>query len=255
MFASPFVMHCSILFWTILQATAEGCPGDELIHYPLSLVTREPFREKRVGGDELHVCCQASVHWRCTKQLTRYSRRCPRKSEKFSIGDGAKQEEESIYKYPLGKPVSPQHFSHAKVAHRPSLNASYEWGYRRLLHEYEGVATSGGRAAPLPGRGRHGARNFVNDLYKVLEKLVSKRNCMEILSPPSAGKNFGGEIFAVSMHLLRYCAKVLACTQRGLGNNEVLPKDDAFNHGTFRYRWKTCPQTKEVRQGEREALY
>lgn len=181
MFASPFVMHCSILFWTILQATAEGCPGDELIHYPLSLVTREPFREKRVGGDELHVCCQASVHWRCTKQLTRYSRRCPRKSEKFSIGDGAKQEEESIYKYPLGKPVSPQHFSHAKVAHRPSLNASYEWGYRRLLHEYEGVATSGGRAAPLPGRGRHGARNFVNDLYKVLEKLVSKRNCMEIL--------------------------------------------------------------------------
>lgn len=159
----------------------------------------------------LHACCQASVHWRCDKQLTRYSRRCPRESEKCSIGDGTKQQEESIYNYPLEKPVSPQRFPHAKVAHRPSLNVSYEWGYRRLLHEYEEVATSGGRAAPLPGRGRHGPRNFVNDLYKVLEKLVSIRNC----------------------------------TWRGLGNNEVLRKDDAFNHGMFRYRWKACPKLKK----------
>lgn len=33
-------------------------------------------------------------------------------------------------------------------------------------------------------------RDFVNDLYKLVEKRVPKRNCMEVVSPPSAGKNF-----------------------------------------------------------------
>lgn len=32
--------------------------------------------------------------------------------------------------------------------------------------------------------------DFVNNLYALLEKLIPKKNCMEIVSPPSAGKNF-----------------------------------------------------------------
>lgn len=31
-------------------------------------------------------------------------------------------------------------------------------------------------------------RNLVNDLHKLLKKLVPKRNCMEVVSPPSSGK-------------------------------------------------------------------
>nr|XP_037285894.1 uncharacterized protein LOC119178756 [Rhipicephalus microplus] len=31
---------------------------------------------------------------------------------------------------------------------------------------------------------------FVNNLYSLVEKAVTKKNCMEIVSPPSAGKNF-----------------------------------------------------------------
>ncbi|XP_072141949.1 uncharacterized protein, partial [Dermacentor andersoni] len=32
--------------------------------------------------------------------------------------------------------------------------------------------------------------DFVNNLYMLVEKLVPKKNCMEVVSPPSAGKNF-----------------------------------------------------------------
>lgn len=32
--------------------------------------------------------------------------------------------------------------------------------------------------------------NFVNNLYNLIEKLVPKKNCLEVVSPPSAGKNF-----------------------------------------------------------------
>lgn len=31
---------------------------------------------------------------------------------------------------------------------------------------------------------------FVQDLYNLLERRVPKKNCMEVVSPPSAGKNF-----------------------------------------------------------------
>lgn len=32
--------------------------------------------------------------------------------------------------------------------------------------------------------------DFVNNLYMLVEKLVPKKNCLEVVSPPSAGKNF-----------------------------------------------------------------
>ncbi|XP_037515558.1 uncharacterized protein LOC119391994 [Rhipicephalus sanguineus] len=32
--------------------------------------------------------------------------------------------------------------------------------------------------------------DFVNNLYMLVEKIVPKKNCMEVVSPPSAGKNF-----------------------------------------------------------------
>lgn len=32
-------------------------------------------------------------------------------------------------------------------------------------------------------------RDFINNLYNLLERWVPKKNCMEIVSPPSAGKN------------------------------------------------------------------
>lgn len=37
---------------------------------------------------------------------------------------------------------------------------------------------------------RQEVSDFVNNLYCLVEKLIPKKNCMEIVSPPGAGKNF-----------------------------------------------------------------
>ncbi|XP_042150540.1 uncharacterized protein LOC115312284 [Ixodes scapularis] len=141
-------------------------------------------------------------------------------------------------------------------------------------------------------------QEFVHDLYNLLERRVPMKNCMEVVSPPSAGKNFffdavvsfyinrgtihnfnrysnfplqdavgkrvliwnepncesaayetikkifGGDVDNVAV---KYSPDMIVTRTPVivLSNNETFPRDEAFNHRMFRYKWRSCPALKQ----------
>ncbi|CAN7937782.1 unnamed protein product [Ixodes hexagonus] len=138
---------------------------------------------------------------------------------------------------------------------------------------------------------------FVQDLYNLLERRIPRKNSMEVVLPPSAGKNFffdavmsfyinrgtihnfnrysnfplqdavgkrlliwnepncesaayetikkifGGDVDNVAV---KYSPDMIVTRTPVivLSNNETFPRDEAFNHRMFRYKWRSCPPLK-----------
>ncbi|KAM7284152.1 uncharacterized protein ISCGN_001254 [Ixodes scapularis] len=73
-----------------------------------------------------------------------------------------------------------------------TTNPLFDAPHGNISAYYIDVSTSYGEAMVrlLEYQLGEGVPEFVHDLYNLLELRVPKKNCMEVVSPPSAGKNF-----------------------------------------------------------------
>ncbi|KAM7295628.1 uncharacterized protein ISCGN_025125 [Ixodes scapularis] len=138
---------------------------------------------------------------------------------------------------------------------------------------------------------------FVQDLYNLLERRIPQKNCMEVVSPPSAGKNcffdaiVGFYINRGTIHNFNRCSNfplqdavgkrllvwnkpncgsaafetikkivggdvdnvsvknspdmiVIRTPAIVLSSSKTIPRDEAFNHRMFCYKWTACPALK-----------